>query len=196
MLKQKRTTILIALAIAAMVLLVVSQAWKGVPLSRENVGSMLIIGISIGSVYAVSASGLVVTYTTTGIFNFAHGAIGAFLAFLYWELRVNRHWSAPIALFVVILVVAPLIGLVLDRAIMRRLVPAPLVVKLIVTVGLMLLFMGITATMWKPDTGRALPAFFEGSKGFEITGITVTWGRVITVVVAALIAVFLRLLLF
>ncbi len=103
MLKQKRTTILIALAIAAMVILVVSQAWKGVPLTVENVGSMLIIGISIGSVYAVSASGLVVTYTTTGIFNFAHGAIGCFLAFVYWELRVNRHWAAIPALFVVIL---------------------------------------------------------------------------------------------
>jgi branched-chain amino acid transport system permease protein len=196
MLKQKRTTILIALAIAALVVLVVSQAWKGVPLTVENIGSMLIIGISIGSVYAVSASGLVVTYTTTGIFNFAHGAIGCFLAFMYWELRVNRHWAAIPALIVVILVIAPLIGLVLDRLIMRRLVPAPLVVKLMVTVGLMLLFMGITATMWKPDTGRALPAFFEGSKGFEVTGITVTWGRVITVVVAAGIAVFLRLLLF
>src|SRR6478672_11315993 len=103
MLKQKRTTILIALAIAAMVILVVSQAWKGVPLTVENVGSMLIIGISIGSVYAVSASGLVVTYTTTGIFNFAHGAIGMIAAYTYWELRINHHLPAPLALFLVLL---------------------------------------------------------------------------------------------
>ena len=35
-----------------------------------------IIGLSTGAIYAVAASGLVVTYTTSGIFNFAHGAIG------------------------------------------------------------------------------------------------------------------------
>ena len=38
--------------------------------------SLLIAGIVTGSIYAVSASGLVVTYNTTGIFNFAHGAVG------------------------------------------------------------------------------------------------------------------------
>ena len=34
-----------------------------------------------------------------------------------------------------------------------------------VTVGLMLAFMGVTLTIWKPDTGRALPHFFESTKG-------------------------------
>ena len=35
-----------------------------------------IIGIVLGAAYAVAASGLVVTYATSGIFNIAHGAIG------------------------------------------------------------------------------------------------------------------------
>ena len=41
-----------------------------------------IIGIVTGSIYAVAASGLVLTYTTSGIFNFAHGGIGMFMAFI------------------------------------------------------------------------------------------------------------------
>ena len=35
-----------------------------------------IVGLSLAAIYAVISSGLVLTYTTTGIFNFAHGAIG------------------------------------------------------------------------------------------------------------------------
>jgi branched-chain amino acid transport system permease protein len=42
-----------------------------------------IIGLSTGAIYAVVASGLVVTYTTSGIFNLAHGATGMLAAFTY-----------------------------------------------------------------------------------------------------------------
>ena len=55
----------------------------------------LIIGISDRAVYAISATGLVVTYITSGVFNFAHGAIGMFLAFVYWELRVQPGVADP-----------------------------------------------------------------------------------------------------
>ena len=51
------------------------------------------VGVTIGSIYAIAASGLVVTYTTSGIFNFAQGAMGMFCAFVYWELKVN--WVDP-----------------------------------------------------------------------------------------------------
>jgi branched-chain amino acid transport system permease protein len=42
--------------------------------------SFLVTGVVTGSIYAVTASGLVVTYNATGVFNFAHGAVGRFLA--------------------------------------------------------------------------------------------------------------------
>ena len=53
-----------------------------------------VIGIVLGSAYAVAASGLVVTYATSGIFNIAHGAIGMSMAFVYWQLSVGWH-STP-----------------------------------------------------------------------------------------------------
>jgi len=65
--------------------------------------SYTITGLSLAAILAVAASGLVLTYTTTGVFNFAHGAIGMFLAFVYWELSVNRGWPVPIALQLVVL---------------------------------------------------------------------------------------------
>ena len=43
-----------------------------------------VVGLAIGAIYSIASAGLVVTYTTSGIFNFAHGAIGMFTAFIYW----------------------------------------------------------------------------------------------------------------
>src|SRR5207237_4146382 len=56
-----------------------------------------VVGVVTGAIYAIAASGLVVTYTTSGIFNFAHGAEGMFMAFLFWALRVNRNCPRPLA---------------------------------------------------------------------------------------------------
>src|SRR5438132_670842 len=95
-----------------------------------------IIGVITGAIYAVAASGLVVTYTTSGIFNFAHGAIGMVMAFVYWELRVNHHWPAPIALIVVLLVLAPLVGALIERVLMRNLRGGDTGTSLVVTIGL------------------------------------------------------------
>src|SRR6202035_2447167 len=139
------------LLVVAFVIFVVSENRGLAPFNGANIATFLVVGISLGGIYAISALGLVVTYSTTGIFNFAHGAIGAFLAFVYWELRVNRHWPAPAALFLVIFVIAPALGVTLDKLLMQRLRNATLVVQLMVTVGLMLAFMGITQTIWKPD---------------------------------------------
>ncbi len=169
--------------------------WSGRPVSVATVGSMLVVGVTLGSIYAVSASGLVVVYTTTGVFNFAQGAMGMYWAFVYWELRFNRNWPAPIAIGLVVLVMAPLGGVVLDRLVMRRLRGTPLVLQLMVTVGLMLGFMGLAATQWKGDRGRNAQPFFGRSGGFELLGVNVTWHRFTTICVAVLLAVLLRLLL-
>ncbi len=169
--------------------------WSGRPVSVATVGSMLVVGVTLGSIYAVSASGLVVVYTTTGVFNFAQGAMGMYWAFVYWELRFNRNWPAPIAIGLVVLVMAPLGGVVLDRLVMRRLRGTPLVLQLMVTVGLMLGFMGLAATQWKGDRGRNAQPFFGRTGGFELLGVNVTWHRFTTICVAVLLAVLLRLLL-
>jgi branched-chain amino acid transport system permease protein len=195
-LKAKPRTIAFIVVLAAFVVLVVDSNRGITPYSGANIATFLVVGLSLGGIYAISACGLVVTYSTTGIFNFAHGAIGCFLAFLYWELRINRHWPAPLALFVVIFVVAPLIGVTLDKVLMQRLRNATLIVQLMVTVGVMLTFMGVTETIWQPNTGRSLPHFFESSPGVRIDGVTATWHRIITVVLAAAIAFILRAFLY
>ena len=41
----------------------------------------IVIGLTAGSIYSLAALGLVLTYKTSGVFNFAHGAIAAVAAF-------------------------------------------------------------------------------------------------------------------
>ena len=48
-----------------------------------------VLGLSTAAIFALAVSGLVLTYTTTGIFNFAHGAIAMLGAFTYWQLHVD-----------------------------------------------------------------------------------------------------------
>src|SRR2546423_550418 len=52
----------------------------------------VIVGITTGAVYALASMGLVLTYTTSGVFNFAHGAIGMFATFIFYQLRVDAGW--------------------------------------------------------------------------------------------------------
>jgi branched-chain amino acid transport system permease protein len=192
----KRNNVVAVAAVALGVLYLVNANRGVAPYSAKNIGTVLVVGAALGGIYAITAGGLVMTYATTGVFNFAHASIGAFLAFLYWELRVNHGWPTLLALVVVLVVVAPLLGVVLDVLLMRRLRDAPLVVQLMVTVGLMLAFMGITTTIWKPITPRATPAFFAGSSGVHIGDVIATWHRIITVALAAAIALVLRAFLY
>jgi branched-chain amino acid transport system permease protein len=176
--------------------IVLFQSWAGRPVTVDSVLSTLIVGISVGSIYAIAASGIVVTYTTSGIFNFAQGAIGMFMAFVYWQLRVDWGVPAPLSLILAIFVIAPLLGAGIERVLMRRLTSASLVVQLVVTVGLMFALMGLAVTIWDPTSETRSIDFFFGSSGFDIGSTFVLWHRFITICTAIVIAIFLRLLLY
>ncbi len=153
-----------------------------------------IVGVVTGSIYAVAASGLVVTYTTSGVFNVAHGAVGMIMAFLYWQLRYDWAWPAPVSLAVVLLVAAPLFGLLVERTLARNLAKASLVSSLVVTIGLLLVLMGAALNLWPPQ-GRRVDGFFSPG-GFDLGPVFVTWHQATTVLVAVAVAGGLRLLMF
>ena len=166
-LSRQRAAVIVG-ALAFLIVIVVAS-WAGRPITVDSVLSTLIVGVSVGSIYAIAASGIVVTYTTSGIFNFAQGAIGMFMAFVYWELRVNRGIPAPIALFLTILVIAPALGALIERVLIRLIVDSSLVVQLVVTLGLMFALMGLAVTIWNPTSESRSIDFFFGSSGFGRT---------------------------
>ena len=72
----------------------------------------IIAGITSGSIYGLAAMGLVLSYKTSGIFNFAHGAIAAAAAYLFYTLqRRARHGLAGRRRLVCVAIGGPLLGL-------------------------------------------------------------------------------------
>lgn len=156
--------------------------------------SFTVVGLVAGCIYALTASGLVVTYTTSGVFNFAHGAIGMIAAFAYWELSVNQHWPTPLAVIVVLFVLAPLMGAIIERVLMRPLHNASVEVTLTVTVGLLLVLLGLAEVIWSPTVTRTLPPFFAGNQ-VTVFNVVLTYHQLTVIAVAIFVAVGLRLFL-
>jgi branched-chain amino acid transport system permease protein len=161
-----------------------------------------VVGIVAGCIYAITAAGLVVTYTTTGIFNFAHGAVGMVSAFAYWQLSsadaigpLSFHLSQPVAALVVIFVMAPLFGAAVERVLMRPLRGASLDITLTVTLGLLLLLLGLAVVLWDPTKPRIIYPFFRGAS-VTIFGVVVTEHQLVVVAAAAAVAIVLRLFLY
>jgi len=154
-----------------------------------------VVGIVVGCIYALSATGLVVTYVTSGIFNFAHGAVGMIAAFTYWHLTVEDGWPALLALLFILFIFAPVLGVLIDLLIMRNLHSASEEVRVIVTVALMLFLLGIGQWIWDPGIPRTIPRFFNADH-VKLFSVNVTYHQIIVVIAALVVAVGLRLFLF
>jgi branched-chain amino acid transport system permease protein len=191
---EARRTLVAGLFVAAFVVFVCVQTWAGNPVTFDSILFWMIVGVTYGSVYAVAATGLVVTYTTSGIFNFAQGAIGMFLAFVFWQLQVDWGIQTLVALLLTVFVAAPLMGALIERVLMRAIADAPLVAQLVTTIGLMLALMGLAGLIWDPQETRHINRFF-GTSGFHIGDTLMPWSRFITIVVGLALAVGLKLLL-
>jgi branched-chain amino acid transport system permease protein len=151
-----------------------------------------IYGLVLGGVYGIAASGLVLTYNTSGIFNFAHGAEAMLGAFMYWEVRFGWHWPAPLALVAVLGVFGPLMGAALYGGIMRGLRDTAEVTKIIVTVALMLGMLALSQWVWNPVENRNDVQFF-GNDSVKILGSKLSYHELIALAAAVAIAICLRL---
>ena len=114
-------------------------------------------GTPPGTVYALIALGFVLTYKTSGVFNLAFGAQAYVSAVMFFKTHTEWGWGIVPSLVLSVLVLAPLVGLVLERLIFRHLRTASAVSKLVVTIGLTV----------------ALPSLFDLVTNFEaIAGVT------------------------
>lgn len=155
-----------------------------------------LLGLILGGVYGIAASGLVLTYTTSGIFNFAHGAIAMLSAYVYWQFRVDWHWPAPLALLIVLGVFAPLLGAVLDLGIMRGLRNTSEITKITVTIALTIGAVPLANWIWNPLTPRTLDPFFGSNNSVSIFNSAVTYHAFIALGCAVLIALGMRFLFY
>ena len=102
----------------------------------EDLARALLQGMPPGAVYALIAIGFVLAYKTSGVFNLAFGAQAYVSAALYFQARQEWDWGILPALLVSVFLVAPALGLILERLIFRHLRTSSSVAKLVVAIGL------------------------------------------------------------
>ncbi|MFD7393255.1 ATP-binding cassette domain-containing protein [Streptomyces sp. NPDC059852] len=149
---------------------------------------LTLAGLSVGAAAALTGIGLVVTYRATGVLNFAHGAIAMVCAYALRQCVVEWGWPLWAGAAVTLLVLAPGIGMVLERLVFRPMAPAgdDPARTLVASIGVFVLLVGGAALLWgqgaRDDAPRLLPAEPWGQLGAALVlaagvGAAVRWTR-------------------
>jgi ABC-type branched-subunit amino acid transport system ATPase component/branched-subunit amino acid ABC-type transport system permease component len=144
----------------------------------------IVIGLTTGAVYGLAGTGLVLTYKTSGIFNFAYGAIAAIAVFVFYWLHSQHGVPWPWAAVLVLFVLSPIEGLGLEL-LARILEPTTATIKVVATVGLLLIVVGV-GTLWYGNANVNFPPFLN-TNTVRFLGVNVGWDQ-ITVVIVSVVA--------
>jgi branched-chain amino acid transport system permease protein len=154
------------------------------------VSAYIISGLVLGSIYAIAATGLVLTYKSSRIFNFGHGAIAFLIARMYYQMAQVWHWNSWVSAALSILVFAPLFGVFLWGFLFRHLTNSSQVVRLVATIGLFVaipavaqLIFGYDATLNTVGLAGANPALYH------VFGVTLNLDQVLVLGFAVAVAV-------
>ena len=111
-----------------------------------------ILGLGAGAAYTLLAQGIVLIYRGSGIVNFAHGAIAMFGAFFCFLTLVEEHgWPVGAAIPVAVLLAA-LLGVVIQNGILRFMRAAAPLVRLVATLGVLIVLQGLAGEkLWDND---------------------------------------------
>jgi branched-chain amino acid transport system permease protein len=96
----------------------------------------LIAGLVIGGIYSLASAGLVITYVSAGVLNFAFGSLAYVVARTYFYLHVQHHWALLPSVLFCMFVVGPLLGAILFIVLFRHLVLSSTLIKVVITIGL------------------------------------------------------------
>jgi branched-chain amino acid transport system permease protein len=114
--------------------------------------SYILIGLALGSIYAIASASLVITYESAGILNFAFGSMAFFVArFFYWA-HTQHSWPLPAAAIVSLVVVGPLLGAILHLAVFRFLRNRSTLIKIVSTIGVSVALPAVAVLAFGNDT--------------------------------------------
>ncbi len=152
----------------------------------------LILGLLIGGVYALLASGLTLIFGVMNIINIAHGAFLILAAFITWSI-----WRAigldPLAAIVVVTPLMFAFGWVLYNATIRPIRRAPPAASVLLTFGLALFLEGIMGVIWGNTSHSVRPGY--ANESFEIGALFLPKAQVFGGLVAIVVLVSLYLVL-
>ncbi|WP_214413088.1 ABC transporter permease subunit [Sphaerisporangium fuscum] len=167
----------------------------------SELAGYVLSGLVTGAVFAVMASGLTLSYAATGVFNFAHGAVGFLTALVFYELTAGFGWPSWLAGLAALALFAPALGYALHRTMFRGLAQAGETAQIVATIGLTIALPALGLWIVELSDGR-LPAADSTAlpRGLgphppvtaEAAGVTLDSDQIITFAFAALAAAGLR----
>ena len=144
---------------------------------------MIVTGVATGGVYGLIALGFVLIYKATSILNLATGSFMTLGAFVCLTLLINLgapFWGA----FIGTLLFAFILGLLVERVVLRQLIGEPIISVIMVTIGLAFIMQGLTHLIWSPDY-RSFPEIFPPEPldlGFAIVPSGLLWGFIFAII--------------
>jgi len=149
----------------------------------------LVIGVIAGAAYGLVALGIVLIYKSSGVFNFAQGEFGTVAVYALYLL----HFHVPYGFAVLgALAAAVLMGVLVERVIVRPLFDAPRVTLLVATAGVALL--SIAVQVWFGEaTARPIARAVPTLDRVTVLGVQVSDQRLLLIGVLVLLAALLAL---
>lgn len=162
-------------------------------MTADQAGNLVIIGITLGAVYAIMALGLSFIYGITKIFNYAHGAFYTWGAYIAWLLLSHTPLPYP-AVVIVTVIIMFFFGLAYEKALMYplRRFQGWGITAIIVTLGSALFLDNLAITLFTTRP-KKIPYLAEGV--FTVGGFQITQHEVVTLVIVILLVFLLILFL-
>jgi len=152
---------------------------------------VLFTSVSLGSILLLAALGLAITYGLMGVINMAHGElimVGAYTTYVVQNLfrRTEFFDWYPLAAVPASFLVAALVGMALERLVIRWLYGRPLE-TLLATWGISLMLIQTVRTIFGAANVQVEnPSFMSG--GIELfTGVVMPWSRIYIIAFAAFV---------
>lgn len=154
---------------------------------------MLINGIVVGSIYGLVALGFVLIYRASGALNMANGEFVIIGPYICLVLMTAYKIPFFIALLIT-LVFSAILGLVVERLVVRPLQNAPVISVIMATIGLSSLLAGAVHMIWGHQT-RVFPPIFPPTP-VEIGGVIITpvylWSFIVVIALLILFLLFFK----
>lgn len=114
---------------------------------------LVISGLIVGAIYGLIAMAYAVIYKSTGLVNFAQGEVGMIVAYASWSLG-SALGTGGWGVLGAALVVGIVVGLLIERLVMRPMLGEPVFSGVMVTIGLAVVLRSIVQLTWGSEPHR------------------------------------------
>ncbi len=146
---------------------------------------LLVAGISIGSIYAMTAIGFVLLWQTSNTINFAQGEFVVLPAFTMVLFLTVFHWPFAAALLATVLVSTLLLGWLVKELLVARLLKTGVLPLVIATIGLSLLIRYSLQQFWTPLALPFPPVFPRVP--IRLGTVVLSWEELMNVLLAGMV---------